>query len=339
MASIGSILKKVALILVVPVIAGVLIAANIFNKEKVCTNITVNVVNANAYSVFNTQELKDVLIKSKNITIGTTKIKEVDLKQLEDIANNYPWVKDANIYWDSKEVLHVDVKQRVPIVRWVNGNGMQQYLDEDAKSIPITNNIVANIPIVTTITLGVNIADQNLMQQLVYLGKIIKEDTFWNAAITQIDYDAKSKFQLYSNVSNSNIIFGDTSMAKDKLARLMLFYKNAANKVGWNYYKTLSLINNGQLVATKSDAVVAVNTTVPTTVKTTLTPRALAAKANSNNATLAKSKKVLPINKIVSSSNKQIINTSKPIKVNNKPAITSNKKLQKPFNSTKSKSQ
>ncbi len=271
------IIKRVVLILVVPVIVFAFIATNYLSKNNVCKDVKINVENENIVKFVTQAEMKNVLVNAKNIIPGSTLLKNINIQQLETIALNNPWVKEANIYIDHRDVVNVNIKQKEPVLRWMNGDLIQSYLDESGSAIPVSDVYSANVPIVTSNKLNVSLKEQKLKLQMVALCKYIQQDTFWNASIAQININQKLKFELVTVLGNHIIEFGDTTNMQNKFARLFQFYKEAMPRTGWNTYKRLSVQFDGQIVAEKTDSMKvadAKNAILAKTGKATVTPKA-----------------------------------------------------------------
>jgi cell division protein FtsQ len=79
----------------------------------------------------------------------------------------------------------------------------------------------------------------------------LEKDEFWKAQMEQVLVNDKSELILIPKVGDHQIILGTTEGLEEKLNRLMLFYKEALTKTGWNQYGTINLKYKGQIVCTK----------------------------------------------------------------------------------------
>jgi cell division protein FtsQ len=246
--------KRIALIMIVPLLIGAYIFVNYTNKNNVCKDIVVHIQNSNVVQFVTPTELKEIVKNTSNITLGATQLKDINCKQIEATIVNNPWVKSANIFVDHHDVINIDILQKEPVVRWLNGDLIQSYLDADCNAIPVNTNYSANVPLVTSTKTGSTLPEQKLKAQVVTLCKYIQHDTFWNAAITQININAKQQFELVTNIGDHTILFGDTTKMQNKFARLFTFYKEALPRQGYNTFHTLDVKNDGQIVAIKADS-------------------------------------------------------------------------------------
>jgi cell division protein FtsQ len=251
--------KRIGLLLIVPILIGIYIFVNQLNKNNVCKDVRILIENKDEVKFVTEADLKQSILVANNIVINQTKIKDINIKQLEAVTINNPWVKAANIYIDQHDVVNINVVQKSPICRWLNGDLIQSYLDGNCNAIPVNTGYSANVPIVTSTKIGSNLADQKLKFQIVALCKYIQKDTFWNAAITQINIDENNQFELITNLGNHIILFGDTTAIANKLDRLFVFYKDAMPRQGWNTYHTINVKYDGQIVAIKADSLYEAN--------------------------------------------------------------------------------
>ncbi|MGZ8544077.1 MAG: cell division protein FtsQ/DivIB, partial [Flavisolibacter sp.] len=181
----------------------------------------------------------------------------VKLKQLENVLEASPWIKDAELYFDSKDALHVFVEERQPVARIFTKGGRSFYIDSSGHSMPLLDKLSARVPVVTGFPGGVkwNAKDSMLMEDVKELVCFIYQDAFWNAQVGQIDITAERKFELIPVIGNHVIRLGAGKGAKEKLDRLFVFYKQVLSKVGFNSYAALDLQYKGQVVAVKKTAI------------------------------------------------------------------------------------
>jgi cell division protein FtsQ len=91
-----------------------------------------------------------------------------------------------------------------------------------------------------------NVMDE--MPELMGLIEFITKDKFWNAQITELVVNAADDIQLYQQVGNQLIEFGDAQNIEDKFDRILVFYKEILPKKGWNTYARVSVKYKDQIV-------------------------------------------------------------------------------------------
>ena len=83
------------------------------------------------------------------------------------------------------------------------------------------------------------------------MANFISQDEFWNAQVSQLFVNDEKEFELIPRVGNHEIIFGEAEKIPFKFDKLMVFYKEALPKTGWNEYSTINLKFKNQIVCTK----------------------------------------------------------------------------------------
>jgi cell division protein FtsQ len=246
-----NIMGKLAIVLILILIATGFVAANYFSKNNTYKGVHVKLENAEKTNFININDVVNATIKAKNITTGFTKLSEININSLENILCANPWISKANIYIGNDDCLNIHVTQKEPVLRLLNGDIAQNYLDNAGNIIPLHPDNYADVPIVTCAKLGFTFADQKVRKQLVGISAFINNDSFWNNMITQINVNDKQEIELIPVITNQTILFGDTSLMQDKFNRLFKFYKEAMPKVGAETYNNLNLKYAGQIIANK----------------------------------------------------------------------------------------
>jgi cell division protein FtsQ len=87
----------------------------------------------------------------------------------------------------------------------------------------------------------------------------ISGDAFWNAQVGQIDITPEHKFELIPVLGSHVIKLGSGNNVGEKLAKLLVFYKQVLPKAGFAKYSALDVQFNGQVVAVRRGATSAVD--------------------------------------------------------------------------------
>jgi cell division protein FtsQ len=81
--------------------------------------------------------------------------------------------------------------------------------------------------------------------------KVIEQSEFWKAQIEQINVTKDGQVELVPRVGNHLLLLGTPDDVENKLDRLMNFYRNGLDNVGWNKYRTISVAYENQVVCKK----------------------------------------------------------------------------------------
>jgi cell division protein FtsQ len=202
------------------------------------------------YQFLQEKEVEDKIATDRGIVLDSTNVSKLDIAQMEQILKAEPWIEHATLYIDNKRILHIEVKQRIPVARLFLTDGSSYFMDKSLKLMPVKPNyssyycVVTNVPV-----LGNDSASTILKNNIWALLKTIRSDTFWNAQISQVAVDSGNTFQLIPVLGSHVIKFGDTSRMKEKFSNLLAFYRKVLNRIGWDRYDVLDVRFRGQIVA------------------------------------------------------------------------------------------
>ncbi|MFL5742171.1 MAG: cell division protein FtsQ/DivIB, partial [Flavisolibacter sp.] len=228
------------------VVAGLgilLVSANRKQHDHVCRELLIQIKG----SAENDYVEKEDVQKQLETVAGGSLVKRsestIDLGRLERSLENNAWIRNAELYFDSRDVLHVSVQEREPIARVFTTEGASFYIDSSGHRMPLLDKISVRVPVVTGFMGAgrMNARDSALLDGVKQITSYVYHDPFWNAQIGQIDITQERKFELLPVIGDHVIRLGDASNIEEKLNRLMVFYKQVLSKVGFNKYAALDL--------------------------------------------------------------------------------------------------
>lgn len=230
-----------------------LAAASRQQSQRAIKGLEVHLNDEQEYSFLQRKDIENLLLKNRHIDLAQTSIANLDLKLMEDIARTNPWVANADIYVDNKQVLQVNILQREPLARIFDVNGASYYMDSTLHTMPLSQGYAYAAPVFTNVpVLRNDSAHKVLLQKIAKMSNVVGRDSFWHAQITQIEVQPDQTFVLIPLMGNQRILMGDTAHMETKLKNLLAFYKHVSNKIGWDKYETLDLRYNNQVVASPS---------------------------------------------------------------------------------------
>jgi cell division protein FtsQ len=234
-----------------------LVAAMRIKDARNCKQIEVNIaVPGENYFV----DKKDILAIISSLSGGNPLSKPVGsfkLEQMEAALTKNVWIKGAQLFFDNNEVLHVNITERTPVVRVFATGGVTFYLDSSATKLPLSEKFSARLPVFTGFPsdkIILSAADSVLLKAVKNLGMAIAKDSFCMAMIEQVDIKPNGNFEMILKIGNSIVLFGDAANAAAKLEKLKLFYRQVVAKAGWNYYSSVDVQYEGQIVAARRGA-------------------------------------------------------------------------------------
>ncbi|RAI98471.1 cell division protein FtsQ [Chitinophaga skermanii] len=267
-------LKRIGTILLwMSVIAGVIVLVTVAVQGKnnsVCKGIVVNIKGDHKTFFVEPKDVKALITKNNN-PVGKA-LGDINTLTIEQIVKRDPWIRSAEIYIDNNKMLNVAVTEREPVARIFTFSGKSYYLDEEGERIPVSSKYSALVPVFTSFpsdadTKKLSKSDSLLTSYIITVANYIKADTFWNAQIEQVQITKTKKFEMTPKLGEHVIEFGDGTNTEAKFKKLLIFYKEALNKVGWNTYSRINVAYENEVYALKKDGKKGLVPTVDTTVQ------------------------------------------------------------------------
>lgn len=240
-------------------LAGVVVLLGFINVKKQtvkCTNVKIYIPGADNF--IEREEIDQILREDQGVLLGRN-LEKINIHQIEEKLQSNPYIAFAKVYVDMDGVLHIEVKQRQPVLRILNETGQDFYIDNDGLKMPISSNFTADVLVATghiTEVFGsrVDTLHTKLAHDLYKTAQFIKKDTLWDSQIEQIVVDQKNDIELIPRVGNQRIILGNADSLDKKMFNLLMFYKKAMPQVGWETYRTINIKYSNQVVCEKRDS-------------------------------------------------------------------------------------
>lgn len=231
---------RILKILITVIIFGFLLSFSLkrFNNkpmEKISVNMT-----QTKFPVYFIDE-KDVknIVKKSN---PTKKVGDINIPDLEKKLNNLPAVDSANVYLNLNGNLNLDIKQRVPAFRLVNGD-RDFYVDEKGTEFPISANYSFPCMLVTG-----NVKPSEY-QKLAELVDKIDKDSFSKKYFIGISKE-KGGYNLLTSQGNYKLEIGDLEKIELKVKGFKTFVEKYLVFQNPEKYRKISVKYDNQIVTT-----------------------------------------------------------------------------------------
>ena len=227
----------------------VIAAAILFSKkpeQETCKGMTLAIKDSIDYGFTTEQQIKSILKKNGLFPEGKL-LKDINVRSIEDILTQYPFIKEAECYITSGNKVNIEIYQRIPIIRIMSDNEDNYYIDDEGKIMNYTEQ-----PVHVAIATG--FIDHKFAQNELYeLGKYIQTNPFWKAQVEQIHVTPQKEIEIIPRVGEQILFLGKIDDYTEKFSKLQKFYKEALNKVGWNKYERINVEFSNQIICTKKD--------------------------------------------------------------------------------------
>lgn len=242
-------------LLVICGISTLLVAANRREQSHVCKDILIGIKGNEGKFYVEKEDVLRLMDRAAGGSLLQKDVTVINLRRLEDGLKTNPWIKNAELYFDSKDALHVFVEEREPIARVFTIAGNSFYMDSSGARMPLLDKMSIRVPVVTGFTSArkFNTADSAMLQQTKSVVQFIYGNEFWNAQVGQIDITTERKFELIPVIGDHIIKLGYGENVEEKLNNLYVFYKQVMSKVGFNKYAALDVQYDGQVLAIKKE--------------------------------------------------------------------------------------
>ncbi len=201
------------------------------------------------------RDVRQALLRAFGNTLEGTELVGLEVERMERVLEEDPFVLNAETYIDQRNIFHVKIQQREPVLRVLDNNGGNYYLDKNGVKMPPSNNFAARVLVATgnvaPYTLDFRKKKRTTLKDLFSLTETLLADDFFASFIQQIHVSNTGEFILVPLIGDQKILLGSVRKLEDKLRRLKIFYQQGMPYAGWRAYQSINLKYNGQVVCQK----------------------------------------------------------------------------------------
>jgi len=243
-------------------------------SEVICRDVKVYIP-GNQYFI-DQKEIDDILQVKSHTLIGR-RMEDINIQDIESKLKANPFIASAKVYTDMDDIIRVEITQRQPILRILNQADQDFYVDEHGYKIPLSDNftarvLAANGYIDEPFDGKVDTLHTEIAAEVFRTADFIRKDSLWDAQIAQIYVNKDHEIELIPRVGSQRILLGDADSLDVKFHNLLIFYKKALPRVGWDAYKEINIKYANQVIGvknvmTKQDSIDAKNGIKPDSTK------------------------------------------------------------------------
>lgn len=211
--------------------------------EVVCKGMRVVVADAQTNGFADEGDVMEA-VRRKYGEVAGRGVAEIDKDSIERLLVRSSVIKSAQVYYSLDGYLHIEIRQRKPVLRVLNQDGY--YVDEDGRVMPLSRKYTSRVVVATG-----NVSRKFACEELYPFVMALRNDRFWDAYVEQIVVDAGREVVLIPKVGNFRIVLGKMEGYAGKMEKLRLFLKKGIARKGWNLYKEINLKFDKQIVCVR----------------------------------------------------------------------------------------
>ena len=231
-------------------------------EDLLCKGVDVVIHDSLEYRFVDNTRIQK-MIRSDHPDIAGTPISFLNTEKIEQSLMKVPAIEDVQVYKTVEGLMVVELKQRSPVIRVMDRDRQDYYIDSKGYVIPSRGDYSLHILMSNGFIDGRygrlnNVlpdqeegASTGTMKSLLDLATYIDGDPFWKAQIVQIYVNRQGEFELIPRIGSQVIMFGGGDQIEEKFFKLKTLYKEGFSQTGWNQYEIINLRYKNQVICTK----------------------------------------------------------------------------------------
>lgn len=233
------------------------------HQHKPYRDFRIEILNPSPQAMITSEEIEN-LVKKHFGEIKGSPASVIDLVKLEQIVQDNPYVSACEVYKTMECDLVLKATVRQPLVRIINDNDEQFYLDLTGCAMPLNPAHPSHVPIangkITDHLMSLDksekplstFPEKSVLHEIYPVAFYISRDEFLKSFIDQIYIHDNLEMELVPKIGKQIILIGNAENAREKLENLRIFYKEVMRKIDWNEYKLINLKYSNQVVCLKN---------------------------------------------------------------------------------------
>lgn len=221
-----------------------------------CTGLEVSVLDSMSNSFVSKGDVRGYLDKEYGEYVGMA-VDSIDLTKIENIVDGRSAVLKSQAYITRDGILHVEVTQRTPVVRFQKSNG-GFYADAEGYIFPLQRTYASHVQIIDGyIPLAANSGykgaiedpkEKEWFESMMRVVNYMENSKVWKDKIVQISVNEKKDLILIPRDGNEQFHFGQPTDIADKFKKMEKYYTHIIPAKGSGHYKIVDLKYKGQIV-------------------------------------------------------------------------------------------
>ena len=239
-------LKKILLISAVVILSVYMLFAILFltdrPAEAKCKGVDIFIAQ-NEHKVLTVENIEK-LLKGRKLDPTGKEMNSIDCGEIERCIMESTLIDNCQCYKTYNNIVGIRIGCKEPILQVFDKYEKEFFIDSEGYIIEGVYNAIY-LPVANG-NIDRAMADNELLEIALYLQK----ERFWREQIEQIYFTPKKEIIIVPRIGNHTIEVGSIDKFEEKLDKLMKFYKDGLNKIGWNKYKKLNIEFDNKVIGT-----------------------------------------------------------------------------------------
>ena len=230
--------------------------SDIARARATCTEVEIAILDSARLSFVTKSDVKAVADKELGVFKGKA-LDSINLKKIENAVKRTSAVMGCEAYMTDDGILHLDVTQREPAVRFKTPTG-GYYADERGFIFPLHPTYTSDATVIEG-DIPLNIpegfkGEPASREEAAWLGDIlgfvrsISSGRTWKGAFSKISVDKDGELVLYPVKGKERFLFGGPADYEAKLARMERYYTEIAPTKEEGWYKSVNVKYDNQII-------------------------------------------------------------------------------------------
>ncbi|MCZ2355569.1 MAG: hypothetical protein LC115_02590 [Bacteroidia bacterium] len=224
-------------------------------SNKICKDVVVEILPGENNFFLDIDGIRAEVGASSDV-LGQ-RIRNISLHEMESKLEQNAFIENAEVWIDNLDNLHLQAKFREPIARVIGAQGQDFYIDKNNLKMPICPNFSARCILIRGY-FQEEVQDRDTLRhpylrEMLPIIYFLTHEPLFNAMVSEIVIDKNGEYRLLPQLGNMEIYFGKADRITEKFNVLLRFYKYVIPRVGWDYYTSLNLSYENQIIATKNN--------------------------------------------------------------------------------------
>ena len=239
------------------ILAGLLMLAGCGSAQRskvLCNALDVQI--KDAWEFVTPEDIRGFLDRNYGVYIGV-RLDSLDLAGIERMLENKSIVMKSEAWTTRDGILHIEISQREPIVRFQNGS-YGFYADDRGFIFPLQSNYTSLVPVIDG-NLPLKVEEEfkgepsgerekDWIAGVLEMVRFMQRSRTWAENIVQIHADSRGDLVLVPREGQERFIFGYPSDIPAKFTRMEEYYRYIKPSKPEGFYTSVNVKYNGQVI-------------------------------------------------------------------------------------------